>query len=1266
MAVDVTQRVTGEVTNLTVMRDGDKMKASWAIPSYMTDEERADRAQFLDSIMRFGSTDLVSGEVWSTGSGSAYPGPPEKTLDYTGYDEYWVKGLALNTSYEKPYDRNRYYPLSGKRVKSVLVSVHGGNGSGVGGSDAHSLTALGRGPSALASYVFKQPREPKVSIAYNNGTKVATVTVETDEGRDECERWDTKIQAWVTRQDGKQVTVLPVTYTRLAKWTWTIDLTQYVNSIAPGKAVSVACFATARGMWGDSSTGSHELWVSYPKATTIRSVTSAGKAQGSQIAVKFDQVNDSDATVQLQRRVGESGAFSDVSGAVDNGGKLTALYDVYGNVNPPIGDYTYYRIKITRDNYVNYSNVARADDIYTAKPPKVCPADVGIPIIRVPNTVNQQGKGNVTVVLGWTDKFTESDASKRGCELTIGETPDAWLSSDGVKTYDLPDSQSPGPDASRASTAYNKTRTTTFAATQGVTYYAKMRRWRIMEGEKVYSSYSKTVSFRIADASTAKVGIASVTPGKDGTTASVVIGINEAVEGLGTNVSFSTLPDAWKSNKVPQPFKANWSRYSYGQQGWTYAQDVSLYELNPSTTYFIRAQRYSSGAEGNMSPVYSFTTPSAPTASSDSWCNILSCEGGVDGKSAKVVIGYDGNRTGCEVTWSDDPNAWESSKQPSSMNATWTDAENQSGYVLTTDTEVIESKTYYTRSGSGTEQDPYVYTEVASPSTSALSTYYEREWAATCTVYLSDLAEGATYYVRARTYHDGDSTTYSEYGETAIVTPISAPSQVVLTAPSAIARGETIDAYWTVGSDIDQAEWHVHPIDESQEGDARKMRNVSLANGEGSLCRAIIPPERYGDAESVTFYVSAGCGGGLTDSNEVSVGIADVPACEVCCPPVLTAQPATFEAYTDDPSCTLLATCYSRGITIAAPDGNRDQRDGDAVWTDSLAPAWELATWGDTALISELEAALEAAEDALEDTDPTDEVAYANAEHAVEVAQAALDAHPAAGEVYMTEVTLPTCELADTGEYRIEAKAVERVAGLASEPAEARFSVAWAHQAPVPEAVELTVDVEKRTVNIEFTPSNGAIAGDCYDLYRQTPTGHVLVASGLALDTEALDAYAPFGDRHYRVACRTVDGDFAFADFGYSLPANVLRFDFDGEAVELPLDLKLTDSYTKDHDVRKHSNGSIGGYYEPAISRSGSYSTDVCRFTEPEQIRKVRLLGEHAGACFCRTAEGMAFQCNVDVSGIDLAYNSGAVPIKFNVTYEDMTDEYAVRGGRGA
>ena len=46
-------------------------------------------------------------------------------------------------------------------------------------------------------------------------------------------------------------------------------------------------------------------------------------------------------------------------------------------------------------------------------------------------------------------------------------------------------------------------------------------------------------------------------------------------------------------------------------------------------------------------------------------------------------------------------------------------------YALTSDTAVVSGKTYYTRSGSGTSESPYVYTPVAEPTTTNIDTYYE-------------------------------------------------------------------------------------------------------------------------------------------------------------------------------------------------------------------------------------------------------------------------------------------------------------------------------------------------------------------------------------------------------------------------------------------------------------------------------------------------------------------------------------------------------------
>lgn len=46
-------------------------------------------------------------------------------------------------------------------------------------------------------------------------------------------------------------------------------------------------------------------------------------------------------------------------------------------------------------------------------------------------------------------------------------------------------------------------------------------------------------------------------------------------------------------------------------------------------------------------------------------------------------------------------------------------------YVLTADTTIVQDKPYYTRSGSGTEEEPYVYTPVVTPVQADIGTYYE-------------------------------------------------------------------------------------------------------------------------------------------------------------------------------------------------------------------------------------------------------------------------------------------------------------------------------------------------------------------------------------------------------------------------------------------------------------------------------------------------------------------------------------------------------------
>lgn len=69
-------------------------------------------------------------------------------------------------------------------------------------------------------------------------------------------------------------------------------------------------------------------------------------------------------------------------------------------------------------------------------------------------------------------------------------------------------------------------------------------------------------------------------------------------------------------------------------------------------------------------------------------------------------------------------------------------------YHLTADTEIVSGHDYYTRSGSGTSESPYVYSKVNSPSAASLGSYYNKFNGVP--VIIGDLKEGIAYFDRQR------------------------------------------------------------------------------------------------------------------------------------------------------------------------------------------------------------------------------------------------------------------------------------------------------------------------------------------------------------------------------------------------------------------------------------------------------------------------------------------------------------------------------------
>lgn len=478
------------------------------------------------------------------------------------------------------------------------------------------------------------------------------------------------------------------------------------------------------------------------------------------------------------------------------------------------------------------------------------------------------------------------------------------------------------------------------------------------------------------------------------------------------------------------------------------------------------------------------------------------------------------------------------------------------------------------------------------------------------------LEPGKPYYVKARRYlvDENDETTYGPYATAAAgsypFVLAQPPRDVRLSAPAYVPRGADVPLSWAFESEAPQTAWAVYLVD----GGTRK----AVASGEDAVGACTVPANML-SGDSATFSVSMTTGSEWAESQEAEVRFADPPSVSATFPtagdpdyettwPLLLEQPMQLYCSSDTGDDVLHVRVLSNGVSYGLPDRDMVQVEGEPVFDAWIAPTW------------------------LSD-----------------------------GEGWRTVVTLPDdVGFEDVGTYTWEVTAQNQESGLLSEPATGGFKVRWAHQAHMPGDSEVDVLADGRAITFAPAAPDNVADGDVFDLYRVTPDGVDLIASGLRYGSKVTDRYAPFGNGSYRVSTRTVDGDVAWRDFGYALKCANLRIDWDGRSVELPYNLVRQDAWAKDFEARGHLDGSVGGGWNPAVTRSASLSTDMIRLDSADDQRLVRELASYAGPAFVRLPNGSAYQADVQVSGLDESYRSGAVAVSLSATQVDLTDEYRI------
>ena len=817
--------------------------------------------------------------------------------------------------------------------------------------------------------------------------------------------------------------------------------------------------------------------------------------------------------------------------------------------------------------------------------------------------------------------------------------------------------------------------------------WVRVKTWNLTETQGNLHNWSKPVRLNALEtksptASNDKCGIIDITPAKNGQSATVRMGWTEDTPNTGTELSWSESKTAWSATDGPSTSTFDGNGSASSGTGWARERTVTLSNLTPGTTYYVRIRRYltASGSDTTYT-AYSKTWSIKPQGAENDSCGIVSCKPGKDGTTATVVVGFteDSTNTGTELTWSPDSNAWWSNVQPELLTATWTDSTRKSTDWQKTATIYLRgldpNTTYYVRarryleaSGSTTysprskvgsfttppdsidevandrvgivsvssgddgtsadlvigwsEDTAYDGTEVtwsdredAWESTSQPSSFQatwadkksqSQSWKATQTVHVEELEQGTKYWFRVRRYNSEGK---SGWSNVVTVIPAVQPSSVTLVAPAFVERGRAVELSWTYGGGSEQTGWRI------------MSGSKVVASGDDPVTGCVVEASRIKrltkNTSSIALRVEVSTGGDYVASDAITLGIADRPTMTVSDVDA-DEQPVSIPMSCSSENAYVTMVIMSMGATGSSPDGERTQAAGDTVWSGVVIPSWS------------------------------------------------------GNGPYTSTVTIESgLDLWDGASYIVSAVATDTVTGLSSDAAYSYIDIDWDHKAAVPGEAVLTpydsIDAEGNRLlgcTLALVAPDQYEAGDVCDVYRVTPDGAVLVASGVQFGTTIDDRYAMLGDASYRIATRTVDGDIDWLDFAYHLKCgSLLRIDWGSGYVELPYNLSWKDSYEKDFDAVKDLTGVTEGYWNSGVQHRQSLSTDVIKVKSAAVISSLRELGRYAGPAFVRTSDGNAYQANVTVSGIDTGYRSAAVSVSLDATEVALTNEFMVNIG---
>ena len=576
---------------------------------------------------------------------------------------------------------------------------------------------------------------------------------------------------------------------------------------------------------------------------------------------------------------------------------------------------------------------------------------------------------------------------------------------------------------------------------------------------------------------------------------------------------------------------------------------------------------------------------------------------------------------------------------------------------------------------------------------------YNTTYQYTSYFFIVGLEEGEKYYVATRGYSSaGGEESFSSYSyytvdkKPASILFARKPEDVRLSVPESIASiDDGIEVSWDFASSVKQKSYILYYCLPQKDAEGK----IVFVDGSDTVAETLEKSIVSGDSEQTYYNLTkeqlkdavfdgliclrvavscAGPSGPYAKSNNSIIKVSPTPTLSIRFKQgesgdrfvvrdgfvFLTRQSGVIEYQVSRPSSMVYVTIEASGFVGEGPDGDILQAEGDVLYSGVIA-----------------------------DPVPNEWQSF----------------------------SLPVCDFQDVASYKIKMVPVSTVTGLKGNETELGFSIAWDHQATMPDETsyvigdsvdqtatiypvadedsyqyEKTPDTEIDEDTVYYTydsqedeyvevvdPQQASldtyyerVLHDVCDVYRVTPDGVYSIGSDILFGTSVVDQYAPFSNAaplKYRLVTKTEDGDIAWRDVSYMVHGHSIRFDWVASragktntthTVSLPYNLRYTDKWTKQFEGVRDLAGGKTGWWLPGVDRTVDLSTDLVRLSDFETKTLVRELANHSGPVFVRTPNGCAYTANVEVTAFPDEYDSLVQTVTFTAEEIDMIDEFRI------